>query len=230
VGTNSSGQRIVLYQRVGSRIYVQVSGHLAPHLAVSGLHATYEQALNPFGQGKAVVTYVLHNAGNVDLAVTQTVGVTEIIGATPTVKAPAIAVLLPGASVNERVVVTGVWPQFRLNASVTARGHDPLGGGVGPVVETASAGFWAIPWPLIVLLLVILLAAGLYRRSRRRASAGGPDEGGPGSGNEDSGGSGPGAAPDSESSELRDGIAAGVAVPDATVAGTPRGKHVKAES
>lgn len=229
VGSNSSGQRVVLYQRVGTRVYVQVSGRLAPDLMVSGLHATYEQTLNPFGQGNAVVTYVLHNTGNVNLAVTQTVGVSELIGATRTVRTPAIALLIPGASVNERVVVTGVWPQFHLNASVAARGHNPLGGRAGSVVATASAGFWAIPWPLIVLIVVILLAALLYRRHRRRAGAQSPDEGGQGSGDEGFGGSGPGTAV--ESGELRVGIEAGVAgMPDAAMSSTPRGKHVKAES
>ncbi|MGO9456137.1 MAG: hypothetical protein ACLP62_03680 [Acidimicrobiales bacterium] len=232
VGANSSGQRIVLYQRVGTRVYVQVSGRLAPDLTVGDLHATYEQTLNPFGEGKAVVTYVLHNAGNVDLAVTQTVGVSEVIGSARTTRVPAVAVLLPGAAVNERVTVAGVWPQFRLSASVTARGHNPLGGGAKAVATTASSGFWAVPWPLIVLILLVLVAAGLYRRSRRRAGAVGPDDGGQGRAGDGDGGSGAGPGADLDGGELHDGIEAGVAsaVPDATVASAARGKHVKVES
>ena len=232
VGTNSSGQRIVLYQRVGSRVYVQVAGQLTPILTVSDLHATYEQTLNPFGEGKAVVTYVLYNAGNVDLAVTQNVAVSEVIGSSRTAKVPAIALLLPGAAVTERVTVTGAWPQFRLSASVTARGHDPLGGGARAAATTASAGFWAIPWPLIVLILLVILAVALCRRYRRRAGAGGLDEASHGVADDGTGGSGAGAGADLEGGELRDGIAVGVAgaAPDATVTSAPRGKHVKAES
>jgi hypothetical protein len=171
VGANRTGQKIVLYQRVGTRIYVQVSGELVPALSVSGVHATYEQAGNPFGRGRAVVTYQLRNAGNVDLAVTQSVSVSQLVARTVTEKAPPIALLLPGAAVRERVVLGDVWPQILLQATVTATGHDPLLGGPAPVKATGGTAFWAVPWPLIAVLVLIAAFGALWRRRRRRRRA-----------------------------------------------------------
>jgi len=167
VGTNSSGQRIVLYQRVGTRVYVQVAGKLVAHLVVSDLHASYQETLNPFGEGKAVVTYRVRNAGDVDLDIDQSVSVSEVIGSDRTARGPVIALLLPGASVNERIDVPGAWPQFLLRAAVSAQGRVPVQSGLHTLRVSTSTSFWAIPWPLIVLIILVLLAWYVVRRWRR---------------------------------------------------------------
>jgi hypothetical protein len=168
IGQNKSGQQIILNQRVGTRVYVQVSGPLAARLVVSNLRASYRPSLNPFGEGSAVVTYTIRNAGNVNLKVNQAIGVSQVIGSTRVAHAPNIPLLLPGGSVAERIVVDGVWPQFLLSASVTAQGRTPTVSGVAPISTSATATFWAIPWPLIVLIVVIVLTVYLIRRHRQR--------------------------------------------------------------
>lgn len=168
VGSNASGKRIILDQRVGTRVYVEVAGKLVAHLAVSDFHASYRGTLDPFGQGKEVVTYRIRNAGNVDLAVDQAVGVSQVIGSSPKADVPAIALLLPGASVSERVVVPGVWPQFLLSAALSAQGRPPPGSGLPPSEATANSRFWAFPWPLIVLIVLFVLLWLSFRRWRGR--------------------------------------------------------------
>jgi hypothetical protein len=192
VGTNPSGGRIVLNQRIGTRVYVQVTGKLVPRLAVGDLHATYQGTIDPFGTGTVQVTYTLRNTGNVDLAVDQSVAVSEVVGATRRVNVTAIPLLLPGASVSERAVVTGIWPQFLLGATVTARPHVPSGSGVpNPRTVTVGTSVWAVPWPLIVLIVLIVFAVYLARRYRRRVRTGKEAGGSGGEGTGSGGTTGP---------------------------------------
>lgn len=171
VGTNSSGQSVVLDQRIGSRVFVTVAGPAKPGLAVEDVGASYEGTINPFGKGKVDVSYVVRNTGNEDLEVTQSVAVSQLFVSDGHAKVRSIPLLLPGASVTEHAVVTGLWPQFLLQATVTAVGHPPAGSGAKTVTATGSATVWAIPWPLIALVVLVLLLAYAIRRLRRRARA-----------------------------------------------------------
>ncbi len=169
VGANRSGQRVILDQRVGTRVFVRVAGVLAPKLTVTDLNASYDGTVDPVGKGNAQVSYLLSNKGNVDLAVDQSVGVSGLVADSRSVKLPKIAVLLPGSSVSEHVVVPGLWPQVLLHATVTAQ---PLAvsGATPPglVAATASTWLWAIPWTLIVIVVLLLAGYWWYRRRRRR--------------------------------------------------------------
>ena len=52
VGTNRSGQRVVLDQRVGTRVFVRVSGARWHRSSPSpDLHASYDGTLDPVGKG-----------------------------------------------------------------------------------------------------------------------------------------------------------------------------------
>jgi len=172
VGKNSSGQNVILVQRVGTRVFVRVAGRLSPRLSVSDLRAGYGGTLNPIGQGHVTVSYLLTNAGNVDLAVDQSISVSGLLGSTRHLDLVAVPLLLPGTSLHERVVVPGVWPQFRLQAKVSAVPHAPVGAsaaGLVPVTETT--GLWAIPWPLIALVALVLLAVFAALRARANLTA-----------------------------------------------------------
>ena len=68
VGTNATGQRVILLQHVGTRLFIRVNGKLAPRLTIADLQTAYQGTLNPFGQGQVRVSYLVHNTGNVDLA------------------------------------------------------------------------------------------------------------------------------------------------------------------
>lgn len=171
VGTNSSGQSVVLDQRVGSRVFVSVSGPARPGLTVTDVGASYRGTVDPVGKGTVDVRYVIRNTGNEDLAVSQSVAVSQVVGSTGHAEVPGIPLLLPGASVTEHATVTGLWPQFLLRAKVTAVGRPPANSGAKPVTATASAAVWAIPWPAIAVIGLVALALLVLflRRPRRRA-------------------------------------------------------------
>jgi hypothetical protein len=180
--SNTSGQRIVLDQRVGTRVFILVSGPLAPGLSVTDLHTTYEGTANPVGKGQVKVSYLLENTGNVDVGVDQSVGVSGLIGDDHRVPQPEIPLLLAGTSVKESAVISGVWPEVLLHQSVTARPVAVPGSSVvGLVPVTASASVWAVPWTLLAIIVVVILGVILARRARKRRaarrSAGGPANG-----------------------------------------------------
>jgi hypothetical protein len=173
-GTNPSGQRVVLVLRVGTRVYVRVAGPLAPAVAVQDLRATYTGTLNPFGQGRATVSYLVANTGDVNLAVpAETVMLSGLVGDRHQVQLPSIPLLLAGASVRESTAFDGVWPQFYLRASVSARPVElPTFGAAGPVAPVAaSTGTWAFPWPLAALVVIVALTSAVALRLRARRSA-----------------------------------------------------------
>ncbi len=173
-GTSASGQRVVLDQRVGTRVFVRVSGTLTPKVVLTDVHADYEGTLNPVGNGNVLVSYVVRNAGNTDLAVDQAVRVSGPIADTRVVELPQVALLLPGASVAERVTLPGMWPQLLVHVTVTAQPMAEPGTSLpGLVTASASAWVWAIPWSLISIVVVVLLTGfGVSRIRRRRAGPG----------------------------------------------------------
>lgn len=176
-GKGKAGQRIVLDQRVATRMYIQVAGPLRPQLILTDLDTTYDGVLNPFGAGQVKIEYLVKNTGNVNLAVDQSVTSSPLIGSARQITMPKIPLLLPGDSVHESIVVPRVWPQFLVHESVTAQARE-LGQAVAtaPIVVTAGSETWAIPWPLIVIVLVVLgLLFVLIRRRRRRRRAAGVD-------------------------------------------------------
>ena len=184
-GTNATGQNVVLDQRVGTRVFIQVSGALSPKLTLRDLHSSYVGSLDPVGRGHVDVSYVLTNSGNVDLAVRQSVSVTGLLGSKRSVNLPEVALLLPGASIPERAAVAGVWPQLLAHEVVTAK---PVvlatGQGTPALTATASVWLWTIPWPLVILVILVAVAVYLYRRkrsnrSRRRLRSGNGAGGGP---------------------------------------------------
>ena len=172
-GKNASGQRVVLDQRVGTRVFVRVSGQIAPKVAVRDVHAGYSGTIDPFGQGTVDVRYVVANVGNVDVGLTgQTVSVSGLVADSHSGRFAPIPLLLPGSSVSEVAVIHGVWPQFLLHSSVTV---DPVltnGTGSEPLNSvSASTTVWAIPWALLVLILVILAVVVYLRRGRKASRA-----------------------------------------------------------
>lgn len=179
VGTNRSGQSVILDQRVGTRVYVDVTGVLTPKLTLADLHATYDGTANPVGKGHVAVSYRVVNTGNADLSLTQSVNVSALVADSKTVAIPKIPILLPGASVAESVVVPGVWPQFRLSATVTAQPKVISTVTSAPAMAAVTAGtsVWGVPWTLLLIIVVLVVALVLWRRLRaRRDRPGAPPE------------------------------------------------------
>jgi len=172
-GLNRSGQKVILDQRIGTRVFIRVSGPLSPKVVLTNSKASYTGTLNPVGRGRVEVHYVVRNAGNVDLSlVDQSVSVSGLFGSKRAVGLPKIPLLLPGASVAETAFISGVWPEFVLHAAETVR-PQPLAGGAVPrlTAVTSTTSIWAIPWALLVLVVLIIVALYLLLRARSRRAA-----------------------------------------------------------
>lgn len=178
LGTNASGQSIVLVQRIGVRVFIRVAGNLRGAVAVTGLRATYRGTLDPIGQGSVRVTYVVRNTGNVDLSVAQRLDLSGLLGDHRVLRPGTIRFLLPGAAVDESMSLSGLWPAIHLQAVVTTQ--PTVLGGAAPRLPSVTAGtsFWALPWPSFVALVLLLAAvvASLKLRARLggRQRASGP--------------------------------------------------------
>jgi hypothetical protein len=170
-GQNSTGQNVILDQRVATRLFIRVAGTLAPKLTLTKLHATYHGTLNPIGRGSVTVSYQITNTGNVELAVNQGVTVTGLFGSKRAVSLPGVPLLLPGDSLVEKARVTGVWPEFLVGAKVTAHPF-PAMGQTDPrlLIVTASTKLWAVPWTLLAIIVVVLAAVRLAFVARMRRS------------------------------------------------------------
>jgi hypothetical protein len=173
VGTNASGQKVILDQRIGTRVYIRVSGVLVPKIALTDQHATYEGTVNPVGQGRVKVSYRISNTGNEVVALDHlAVSVSGLIGSQQQRALANIPILLPGASLVENVVVPKVWPQFRVNETETATPLSLTGGRVpGLGLVTSGTGVWAVPWTLLAILVLLVLGVVLWRRTRSRRPA-----------------------------------------------------------
>lgn len=154
--------------RVGFRVMVRVGGTITPGLEVSDVRGDYDMSWNPFRPGTVAVSYMLHNTGNVRLAVEGTAGGTPVSG-----EDAAIPELLPGDTRRFTTELTQQWPIGVLSI--------PLVIDASMVPATATAGdleplredmfVWAIPWSqLVVLLAVIVLIAAVFWRRRRRTA------------------------------------------------------------
>lgn len=165
---------VQLDQRVGTRVFVRVTGALDARLKLSGLAASYRGTWNPVGTGTATLSFTVSNPGNVRLGGEARVTVAGAFGQTSPKQAPlVIPLLLPGNSVSVTQTVSGVYPQFGETASVTLTAI-PVQGDTVPSVsgDAASVAFTAIPWPLIVVvgLLLLVLVVGIWMVLRRRTT------------------------------------------------------------
>lgn len=163
-----TGVNVLLDQRVASRVYLRVAGALRPGLRVEDLHARYRGRWTALA-GQAVVTFRLHNVGNVKLGGRVAVRVRGLLGGTSSARVPDVPLLLPGNHVDLRVVVPHVRPELRETATVQVRPLVMVGDAdPGLHAVRATTTFWAVPWLLVVLLGLAALLAWVWRRRRRR--------------------------------------------------------------
>jgi hypothetical protein len=176
-GKDSSGANIQLDQRVGTRMFLRVSGVITPKLTVSDLTAEYQGSLNPLAAGTMSVTYTVHNTGNVTLGAVVDVTVAGLLGATAKGREGSVGILLPGNEVRQTVVVPGVWPQFRESIKVVA--HPRLtssGSAPGLVDASAETSVVVVPWGLLLLVVLAGIVGLTVWLVRRRGGGGAPGE------------------------------------------------------
>jgi hypothetical protein len=170
---SGDGTDVTLEQRVGTRVFIRVSGTLRPQLRVKNLTAHYDGTLNPVGRGSATVSYTLRNTGNVNLGADQLIEVSGLFGSQQ-VALDRQELLLPGSSVKVTEELTGVLPTVWKTARVDVT---PLAvdgtADPPPPPFSESVRFWAVPWTLICLVVLVALVSGAvwWQRRRRRATA-----------------------------------------------------------
>lgn len=168
--TKSAGKTVQLDRRLGSRLYLRVSGPLAPALTVGEVHATYHGTANPAAGGSADVSYTVTNTGNVRLKAHQRIRIKGLFGLlSQTATVADLPEILPGGSLTRTATVTGVWPAVRLDAQVilqpvASQDQPPIS--VAPT--TAGRTVWAWPWGQLALLAAVAAAVYGYLRLRRR--------------------------------------------------------------
>lgn len=171
-GANADGTQVRVDRRVGSRVYLRVTGELAPAFAVERVDAGYGGSLNPAGGGAVTATYRVRNTGNVRLAARPDVTVAGPFGlGRRTASADVLPEILPGGEVTTTVRVDGVPPLGRLSVDLDLTPVDPPAG-VPPPTALDHTSLWAPPWPqfaVAVLVAAAIWLAVLLRRARRRA-------------------------------------------------------------
>ncbi|MCC2322861.1 hypothetical protein [Cellulomonas xiejunii] len=126
-------------------------------MRVDDVRLDYRGTANPFGAGRAVVTYTLTNAGNARLLPSESVTVAGPGGVgTRTVVVTGAQEVLAGSTVRRTVGVDGVLPAFRLEAAVAVTGEAVGIGGGDLAADRATAAGAAVPWAALALVLVVV--------------------------------------------------------------------------
>jgi hypothetical protein len=163
------GATVGVESRVGFRVMTRVTGELSPAASLEAVVSSYDMSWNPLAPGEAQVTFDVVNSGNARLLVTGvvTAGGQEIAfpGADEIDQE-----LLPGDRRSFTVTVVDVWPLVFVPGSLEVK-STVVGQGEGTAVDavTADAGFWAVPWPQVIVLAGIALMIGSSVWGRRRS-------------------------------------------------------------
>ncbi|WP_438817844.1 WxL protein peptidoglycan domain-containing protein, partial [Streptomyces clavuligerus] len=167
VAAAGTGTGLGVRQAVGARIYLRVNGPAVPALTVEDLRIDQDRPLVPgTGESSALVSYTLHNRGNVTLSPRVRITAGGLFGRR-LLDRGATGVpseLLP----RQRVRLTERWP----GAPWADRGEVRVTAEAAAARDSAAISFLAVPWLPAGLLAVAaaLLAAraALRRRAARR--------------------------------------------------------------
>ncbi|MFC0848433.1 WxL protein peptidoglycan domain-containing protein [Streptomyces noboritoensis] len=149
-------------QAVGARVYLRVTGPTVPALAVEDVSLAQHRPLVPgTGSSRTVISYTLHNRGNVTLDPKVRLKATGLFGRTLLSRGltNVPAELLPG----QKVRLTAPWagsPQLD-------RGDVRLTASAKGVTGSGGASFLALPWPVLAVLVAALVAGVAGWRLRR---------------------------------------------------------------
>ncbi|MER5845806.1 DUF916 domain-containing protein [Streptomyces sp. NPDC002012] len=152
-----------IQKAVGARIYLRINGPTMPALSVDDVEVKHTQPLVPgTGRSRAIISYTLHNRGNVTLNPKVALKAEGLFGRTLLArdlkKIPSE--LLP----RQQVRLTEQWadaPQLEWGEiELTASARDTR--------ESAAVSYFALPWLVAGVLLVIVGGGtGMWIRARR---------------------------------------------------------------
>ena len=168
---DAQGNRVRIERRLGTRLYLRVSGELEPALSFTSLEVDHSPSWNPFAAGSMTVRYRVENTGNVRLRATRAVRVDGAMGSTDrTVEGADLPELVPGGSLELTQAVEGVWPGFGTTVEVELEPYDPSGAPLDPAPRPVIARTTRtlVPYPQLALLVVLVIGTVALLRGRRR--------------------------------------------------------------
>ena len=153
-----NGAVVTMDERIAVPLELRVFGPIHAALSVESISAGFGTTVNPFGDGRASVSYTLHNTGNVRLTGSEAVSVTGPFGMSAKAKGVQLPTVLPGDSVRITQHAKGLYPAGPLTAHVHVTPANPKG--APPLAQplaaaNGSASLFAVPWPLIGLLILL---------------------------------------------------------------------------
>ncbi|MFF3324368.1 WxL protein peptidoglycan domain-containing protein [Streptomyces sp. NPDC002889] len=149
-------------QAVGARVYLRVNGPAVPALSVEDVSIRHEQPLVPgTGESSALISYTLHNRGNVTLNPRVALKAEGLFGRDLLARnlEGIPSELLP----RQKIRLTERWA----DAPRLEWGEITLTASARDVRESAGASFFALPWLVVAVLAAGLVAAGVWARVRR---------------------------------------------------------------
>ena len=168
------GDQVNVDRRLGTRMYLRVSGDIQAALTISSVDSQYVgDWWNPLSGGVRVL-YTIQNTGNVALASNVSLGVRTWFSAPASAKqGDGIPELLPGFTRTFETEIPGVASWGYLNPWLTlnpfVEGDDA--NKKMPVSATSrDTVLIAPPWPLVIVLALVVLYL-LFSKWRRRADA-----------------------------------------------------------
>lgn len=132
----TDGAAVILEQRVGARVYLNVSGPVETGVELSGVTSGYTAEINPFAPGAISVSYDVRNIGNVRTDVRQKLEITGPFGIPLGELQPEpLTELLPRQTVRVDTDVTGIAALLLAWSTVTA-----VPGAIGTATEPLDDG------------------------------------------------------------------------------------------
>ncbi|WP_229072011.1 WxL protein peptidoglycan domain-containing protein [Actinoplanes sp. DH11] len=171
--TDSAGNQVSVDHRVGTRVYLRITGPLRPALSITDMRIGTASSWNPLSLPRVTAAFTISNTGNVRLGGTPSVRIEGPFGiGGRTATAEPIPEILPGGSVTTTVALDSVPPLFRerLTAGILPVPADGRAIDPAPGRATSQHTLWLMPWPqlIIVAAAAALLLAWLFARRRRR--------------------------------------------------------------
>lgn len=134
IGENEDGSEVALEQRVGARVYLNVSGAAIAGVEIRGITSTYTPELNPFAPGTVSVSFDVANTGNQRLDAVPTLSITGPFGIPLGEFNPeAVTELLPRQSVRVTADVPAIAALALVFTEVTV-----VPGAVGSAAQAAE--------------------------------------------------------------------------------------------
>jgi hypothetical protein len=146
-GQNEEGAAITLEQRVGARVYLDITGAKEASVELAGVTSSYTPSLNPFAPGDLTVTFEVRNTGNQRVDVLPTVAVTGPFGLPlGTLDMKPVSEILPRQSVRVVASVPAIAAFALVFSQVTAVPVE-VGTAIDPTADPVEPDPSATPTP-----------------------------------------------------------------------------------